>query len=567
MAAHSESQDPWEYIPDELRIRYDELCVSIPQAVRIAAQQFGSDEAIVDGELRISFADLESMMVDSVRAVIALGVQPGDRVAVWAPNGWQWIVAALGIHGAGGVLVPVNTRFKGEEAAYVLRKSGASALFAVQDFLDTDYLGMARAADPHLDALRPGRVVVTSGETGDGELSWGEFLAAGARVPVADAQASIDAVGPESLSDIMFTSGTTGHPKGVMLTHGQSLRAHGWFAKVMDFRRGDRYLIIPPFFHTFGYKAGWMACIVHGATILPAATFTVESVLATIDREGVSILLGPPTLFDGLLDAPDRAAYDLSSIRIAMASATTVPPSLNRRLRDELKAEIIHSGYGLTECTSMAAATLPKIDSFEDIATTVGRAGWGVELKAVDDAGEEVPRGTPGELLIRGFNVMAGYWEEPEKTAEVLSPDGWLRSGDIAVIDERGFVTITDRKKDVIFVGGFNVYPAEVERILGGHPAVESIAVVGAADDRLGEVPVAFVVPRPASGLTEDELTSWAREHIANFKVPRRVLFVDALPRNASLKVLKNDLRQRLATEGPPAALLPDQELPLDPRG
>jgi HIP---CoA ligase len=551
MTAHTESQDLWDYIPDELKIRYDELCVSIPQAVRLAAQQFGSDEAIVDEELRITFEELESMMVDSVRSVMALGVCPGDRVAIWAPNCWQWIVAALGIHGAGGVLIPVNTRFKGEEAAYVLRKSGASALFAVQDFLDTDYLAMLRAADPDLDALRPGRVVVTSGATREGELSWAEFLEAGARVPVANAQASIDAVGPESLSDIMFTSGTTGHPKGVMLTHGQSLRAHGWFAKVMDFRRGDRYLIIPPFFHTFGYKAGWMACIVHGVTILPAATFTVESVLATIDRERVSILLGPPTLFDGVLDAPDRAAHDLTSIRITMASATTVPPSLNRRLRDELKAEIIHSGYGLTECTSMATATLPKTDSFDDIATTVGRAGWGVELKAVDDAGDEVPRGTPGELLIRGFNVMQGYWEEPDKTAEVLSADGWLRSGDVAVIDERGFVTITDRKKDVIFVGGFNVYPAEVERILGAHPAVESIAVIGAADPRLGEVPVAFVVPRAGSGLTADELTTWAREHIANFKVPRRVVVVDALPRNASMKVLKNELRERLRSEAP----------------
>jgi acyl-CoA synthetase (AMP-forming)/AMP-acid ligase II len=383
-----------------------------------------------------------------------------------------------------------------------------------------------------------------------GQTSWDDFISAGQVVSRDDAMASIDAVTSETVSDIMFTSGTTGHPKGVMLTHGQSLRAHGWLAKVMDFRAGDRYLIIPPFFHTFGYKAGWMACIVHGVTILPEAVFTVDKVLRMMDEHKISILEGPPTLFQGILDAPDRGSYDLSSLRVTMASAAAVSPELIRRMREELNAEITHSAYGMTEGTSLTTTTLPFVDSFEDITTTVGRASLDTEVIVVDDNGVEVPRGTPGELFVRGYNVMQGYWDEPVKTAETITEEGWLRTGDIGVMDDRGFVRLTDRKKDVIFVGGFNVYPAEVERLLGQHPDVEAIAVVGKPDARLGEVPVAFLEVRPGSELTEEAFLEWAAQRISNFKAPRRAIVVDGLPRNASAKILKTDLRARLQNEG-----------------
>jgi AMP-binding enzyme/uncharacterized protein DUF6907 len=338
----------------------------------------------------------------------------------------------------------------------------------------------------------------------------------------------------------------TGHPKGVCLTHAQSLRAHGWYAKLMDFRAGDRYLIIPPFFHTFGYKAGWMACIVHGVTILPQAVFDVEDVMRTIETERVSILLGPPTVFQSVLDAP--RGHDFSSLRVVMASSTLTPPELLRRVRDEIKPDVIANGYGLTEATSLVTAAAPSIDDFEHIVTTVGRPAWDVEVRLVDEQGHDVPAGTPGELLVRGYGVMAGYWEDPEKTAEVIDAGGWLHTGDIATRDAEGYVTITDRKKDMVLVGGFNVYPAEVERILGQHPDVAAIAVVGAADARLGEVPVAFVVPVAGARLTEQEFFSWAAERIANFKLPRRAFLVEELPRNASMKVIKGELRARLPT-------------------
>lgn len=538
--------DPWWYFPEHARTRYDVECHSIPNALRLTARRHPDLEAMVGEDGRRTFAQLDRDMIGAVRAVLALGVQPGDRVAIWAPNCARWVMAALGILGAGGVLVPVNTRFKGEEAAYVLRKSGARALFVVPDFLGTDYIAMLRGADPEMDVLRPGNTIVISGEAGDGQLPWGRFLGGGSAVTEEAAVAAIDSVTPDSLSDIMFTSGTTGNPKGVQLTHGQSLRAHGGYSKLLGFEPGDRYLIVPPFFHTFGYKAGWMACLVHGAAIIPAQTFDTDEVMKVIERERVTILFGPPTIFQSILDSPKRSSYDLTSIRNVMLSSTVVPAELLVRTRDELRPELIHGGYGLTEATSLVSAAIPGADSIEQIATTVGRPALDMEVRIVDHEGNDVSPGEQGELLVRGYNVMRGYWQEPELTAEVIDADGWLSTGDIATMDEQRYVRITDRKKDMIIVGGFNVYPAEVERILGTHPDVQEIAVVAAPDHRLGEVAVAFIVARPGGSLTEADFLAWSAEHIANFKCPRRAILVDSLPRNASMKVLKNELRNRL---------------------
>jgi len=536
--------DPWWYVPQEARVRHDLVCRSIPNALRLTAARMPDAEALVAEDGRRTYAELEEDMHAAVRAVLALGVRPGDRVAVWGPNSGRWLLAALGVLGAGAVLVPLNTRFKGEEAAYVLRRSGARRLFATTDFLGTDYLGLLRAADPELAVLGPGGTVVLSGRAPAGALGWDEFLTGGATVPRAEAVAAIDAVGPESLSDVMFTSGTTGHPKGARLTHGQSLRAHGFYAKLMGFRPGDRYLIVPPFFHTFGYKAGWMACLVHGATIVPQATFDVDAVLDTIQRERISILFGPPTVFQGLLDSPRRGAADLSTIRLTMAASTVVPPGLLERIRHELRPESMWTGYGLTEATSLVTTTLAD-DDFEHLATTAGRPALDVEVRIVDDAGAEVGPGQEGEILTRGFHVMSGYWDDPERTAEVIDSDGWLHTGDVGTLDEQRYLRITDRKKDLILVGGFNVYPAEVERILGRYEGLAAIAVVAAPDERLGEVPVAFLVPSPGATLDEGEFLAWAHERIANFKCPRRAHVVDELPRNASMKVLKGELRKR----------------------
>jgi len=283
-------------------VRYDQRYLSIPHAVRGAAERYGDEPAIIDGDYRCTFDELAHQMVEAVRATIALDVRPGDRVGLCAPNSAEWIIAALGILGAGGVLVPLNTRFKNGELSYILRKSGARALLA-SSFLDNDYAADLKAADPELPALN--RTVSILGPRGAADLDWQEFLHGGEAVSRSQAQDSIDRLAPEDVSDVMFTSGTTGHPKGVVLTHGQSLRAYGWMAEEYTFGRSDSFLIIPPFFHCFGYKAGWLASFVHGVTVIPMRVFEARRALEIIDREKVSILLGPPTIFaDGRIAWP-----------------------------------------------------------------------------------------------------------------------------------------------------------------------------------------------------------------------------------------------------------------------
>jgi acyl-CoA synthetase (AMP-forming)/AMP-acid ligase II len=528
-------------LPAELRRRYDLEFRSIPDVVRVNAGRFADHEAIVDGPVSWTFAELDAQLVGAVRAVIASGLQPGDRVGLWAPNSALWVLAALAIQGAGGVLVPLNTRFKGDEAAYVLETSGARGVITVTDFLGLDLLGSLREVAPHLVGLH---TVVLSGDVPEGASSWADFLVTGGSVPAAQAEARIAAVAGDDLSDIMFTSGTTGRPKGVMLTHAQSLRAHGWYTKVLTFGPQDRYLIVPPFFHTFGYKAGWMGCLVHGTTIHPVAAFVPEEVAQRVVDEGITVLLGPPALFNDMLAWQQRTGRRLE-LRVVMISAASVPPELMRRVVDEMRVEVLVSSYGMTENTSLATTTYPGIDSFEDVVSTVGRAVIDVELRVVDEKGSPVPPGTAGELLVRGYNVTRGYWQDPAATAAAIDEDGWLRTGDIVVMDERGFVRIADRKKDMYICGGFNVYPAEVELILGEHPDVSAIAVVGVPDPRMGEIGAAFVVPRDGAVIEADAFRAWAREHIANFKVPRHVVVTGALPRNASMKVTKNVLREQ----------------------
>ena len=517
---------------------------TIPALVRRAAATWPDAEALVDdgGALRLTFAQLEAEMVASTRAAIAAGVGPGDRVAIWAPNVHEWIVAALGALGAGGVLVPINTRFKGAEAAYVLGKSGAKVLFTVTDFLDTDYVAMLRAADVDLPALE--QTIVVRGDAPDGTRSFADYLAGGDEVDEAVAAARIDAVAPEDLSDLIFTSGTTGQPKGVMTTHGQSARVYEAWTDVVGLHAGDRYLIVNPFFHTFGYKAGWMSCILRGATIVPFSVFDVPKVLEMVAAERISVLPGPPTLLQSILDFPGRDAFDLSSLRLTVTGAAAVPVRLIERLRDEMTFETIITGYGLTESTGTTAMCRHDDDP-ETIAHWSGKAIPNTELCVVDDEGAAVPVGEPGEVVTRGYHVMQGYYDEPGETTATIDADGWLHTGDIGVMDERGYVRITDRKKDMFIVGGFNAYPAEIENLLLGMDALAQVAVIGVPDERLGEVARAFVVPRPGVSVNPDEVVAWAREHLANYKVPRVVDVVDELPLNASGKVLKYMLRER----------------------
>ena len=518
---------------------------TIPKLLRHAAATRGEAPAIYDGDTVVSWAGLERVARRAAAAYIALGVEAGDRVAIWAPNVWEWIPAALGIHLAGGVLVPLNTRYKGVEAAYIIGRSGAKALITMGEFLGTDYARMLADA-AHLGAELPELRAVVTLRT-DGPDGWDAFLASGTHVADAAITERADAVTTDDLSDILFTSGTTGNPKGVMTTHGANLRAFQAWSNVVGLREGDRYLIVNPFFHAFGYKAGWLSALLTGATIHPQAVFDVDQVLERVSREQITMLPGPPTLFHTILDHPRRADYDLSSLRLAVTGAAAIPVELIVRMRDELTFETIITGYGLTEACGIA--TMCRFDDDpETIATTSGRAIPDVEVLVVDPHGTELPAGEPGEVVVRGYNVMLGYFDDTAETAAAIDADGWLHTGDIGVMDARGYLKITDRTKDMFIVGGFNAYPAEIENLMLRNDAIAQVAVIGVPDDRMGEVGMAFVVLRPGAQTSTAEIAAWSRDFMANFKVPRRVEIVDELPLNATGKVLKYELRARAAT-------------------
>ncbi|MEZ0052297.1 acyl-CoA synthetase (AMP-forming)/AMP-acid ligase II [Mycobacterium sp. MAA66] len=484
---------------------------TIPEMVLSAADRFGDAEAVVDGgavnpagdgPLRLSFDQLADRVRLAAGAVAGLGVNKGDRVALWAPNSGEWIIAAFGIMTAGGVLVPVNTRFKTDEAADVITRSGAKAVLVQKGFLgqDFDVPGI-----PTIDLKS-------------------DFLTAAAPFERAPA----DWLSGDDICDVIYTSGTTGRPKGAMMNHRQTLRMYEEWATLADLRRGDRYLMVNPYFHTFGLKAGLVASLLRGATMIPVEVFDIDRVVELIEAERVTMLPGPPTLYHSLLTVPDKTR--LATLRAGVTGAADIPVELVRRIHDELPFQTLMTGYGLTEAGNVTLS-LPG-DSFEDVATTAGVPCDGVEVRIAGD----------GEVLARGYSVMQGYLDDPGATAAAIDPDGWLHTGDLGEFTEVGRLKIVGRKKDIFIVGGFNAYPAEIEGFLMEHPAVAQAAVVGVPDERMGQVGKAFVVC-PSGGITADELISWSRDRMAGYKVPRFVEFRDALPLNATGKVMKDQLR------------------------
>ncbi|MFD3379869.1 MULTISPECIES: fatty acid--CoA ligase family protein [unclassified Streptomyces] len=556
-----------------LVVRGDMEWGTIPGLVRGAAERYADVEAVVEGRTRVSYAELGVRVERAAAACVANGVNPGDRVAIWAPNTLDWIVSSLGAVSVGAVLVPLNTRFKGTEAAYILSRSRAKLLFVTGTFLGTSYVAsLRRAAGEGPDSAGRGagsgdrglgsggrgvgfvgplaglsdleQVVVLSDDAPADFRTWKDFLASGDGVDAAEVRARALAVESSFASDIVYTSGTTGRPKGAVITHAQTLRAYEVWSDLAGLREGDRYLIVNPFFHTFGYKAGVIACLMRGATMIPQPVFNVDTVLANVASERISVLPGPPTLLQSLLDHPGRDAYDLSPLRLVVTGAAVVPLRLVERLREELGVGTVLTAYGLSEASGIVSMCR-RGDEPGVIASTSGRAIPGTEVRVVDAAGVSVAPGAQGEVLVRGFNVMGGYYEDDRATSEVLTPDGWLRTGDVGVLDPAGNLRITDRIKDMFIVGGFNAYPAEIEQLLGLHPDVADVAVIGVPDARLGEVGRAYVVRRPGAVTTADDLVAWARREMANYKVPRTVEFVGELPRNASGKVVKGELRAR----------------------
>lgn len=509
--------------------------LTTPAVLNRMALDFADHRAVVTDDRSFTFAQLHEEVRRTAAAIAGLGVLPHDRVAIWSPNTWHWVVACLAIHYAGAVLVPINTRYTAGEATDILARTDARLLIGMGRFLGADRVSeLDRGALPGLRHIA--RIPVELHDV-HSDATWDQFVE-GPQIPLSDVDERASAVAPDDVSDILFTSGTTGRSKGVLCAHRQSLSGSAAWADCGRITAADRYLCINPFFHSFGYKAGILACLQTGATLFPQLTFDPEAAMRTIQNHRITVLPGPPTIYQTLLDHPSRNDFDLSSLRFAVTGAANVPVILIERMQRELDFDTVLTAYGLGEASGFGTMCRPDDDP-ATVATTCGRpiAGFHLRIDSPDDSGA-------GEVLLRGPNVMLGYLDDPAATAAAVDSEGWLHTGDIGTVDPAGNLRITDRLKDMYICGGFNVYPAEVEQVLSRQDGVADVAVIGVADERLGEVGRAFVVRRAGSNLDEHSVIDYARKHLANFKVPRSVVFLDALPRNAGGKVVKPELRE-----------------------
>ncbi|MBV9841069.1 MAG: AMP-binding protein [Sphingomonadaceae bacterium] len=518
---------------------------TLPKVIAHVAQTWDQKPFCIDENGTVtSFAAFQRRVIGLGAHLLDLGVAMGDRVAILAPNSTAWIVAACAAESIGAIMVPINTRFKGPEVRYVLERARVAALFTVGAFLGTDYAAMVLEAGggrgrggrpvaglPHLNALirldEPGFAPEMADLAGRER-----FHAAAAHVT------------PATTADLLFTSGTTGMPKGAMHGHGQALWMTSLWSRANDLGSNDRMAVVNPFFHSFGYRSGWVSALMGGMTLWPLATFDAGALLALIEREGITQLSGAPTVFFSLMQHPDFGKRDISSLRSGHTGGAKTPPDIIRAGYEKLGFEIFLTSYGQTEATAMISTNYPG-DPLEAIIATVGRPIPGTEVRIIGPDGVDVPANGQGELIVRGPNVMQGYFEDPEQTAKTII-DGWLHTGDVARIGEDGRLRILDRLKDVVIVGGFNAYPVEIEIMMSAHPAIVEIAIIGVPDERMGEVTAACVILKPEAQLTLADLAAWCRDRMANYKVPRYLFVMKDLPRTPLGKVQKFQLRKQV---------------------
>ncbi len=520
---------------------------TVPDLLCVAAREAPDRLALIDGEVRLSYNDLMHRVATVAESLIRGGIEKGDRVALWLPNGTEWILAALATHWAGAILVPLNTRLTGHEAADLLERCGAKALFTTGDFVGRDYLSeLSQIPDTDPARLQAAfQNIVLLCDTASSEIRelagvtvtpWSELASAEVshlRPPLAT---------PDGTCDIIFTSGTTGIPKGAVAAHQQTVSSGDSWAEQAGLTGNDVFLLINPMFHTFGYKAGLIACLTRQATMLPVPKFDPRATIELIEAERVTVLPGPPTIYQMLLQELDTGAADLSSLRVAVTGAAMVPVALIERMRRDLAFETVITGYGLSEAPVVTMCTAS--DPPEIVSTTCGRPTGGFQIRIAAEGDVEVATGELAEIQLKGPNLMQGYFDDPKATAEAISADGWFRTGDIGKLDANGYLSITDRLKDMFTVGGFNVYPAEIEQVISAMGEVADVAVTETEDERLGAVAMAVVVRRAGTEITA-EVTEFCKRRLANFKVPRTVQFVEVLPRNAAGKVDKKALRSK----------------------
>ena len=512
-----------------------------------AAEKWPEAEALVvrHQSLRWTYRELDRRVTELARGLLALGLRPGDRVGIWSPNNAEWILTQFATARAGMILVNINPAYRTSELSHALRKVGCRALILALAHKSSNYVAMVRsliASLPceefpdleYLVQLGPGEV--------PGMLAFQDLLSrtAAAAWPRTD---------PDEPVNIQFTSGTTGLPKGATLSHFNIVNNGLFVARGMMTRPGDRICVPVPLYHCFGMVMGVLGAVTHGATVvLPAESFDAHSTLAAIAEERCTALYGVPTMFIAELEHPRFREFDLSSLRTGIMAGAPCPIAIMRRVIAEMHMEQITICYGMTE-TSPVSFQSGIDDPLEKRVATVGRIHPHVQVKLIDAEGNVVPRGERGELLTRGYNVMRGYWDDPDRTSESLDAAGWMHTGDLATLDQEGYCSIVGRVKDMIIRGGENIYPREIEEYLLRHPKVLDVAVVGVPDRQYGEVVCAVIRLRERVTCTEDEILDFCREQIAHFKVPRFVRFVDAFPMTVTGKVQKYLLREQQIKE------------------
>ena len=510
-----------------------------------SAASFPDRAAIVFGDRRSTYRELSAEVDRLARGLIELGVEKGDKVGLWMPNIPEWVVVYFAVARIGAVVVPMNTRYKSHEVRYILDDSEATTLFMVDSFVGIDYLPMLAEIRGDLPRLKH---VVVLGNAPNGTHRLADVLSLGAAHLNDKALARrASAVRPEENVFILYTSGTTGNPKGAMLSHHNMAENAKQVTEVLYASEKDVFLLAVPFFHCFGCVMGILGAITWGAAIVPMPVFKPKEALELVEKERISILYGVPTMFVLELEEvrkgkEDGSRYDVASLRTGIMAGAPCPVEILRGTMEDLRCNIAIA-YGLTEASPVITMTQFD-DSVERRVETVGRALPGIEVVIADDAHRPLPQGEMGELACRGYNVMLGYYNMPDKTDEVIDSDGWLYSGDLATLDEEGYVKIVGRKKDMLITGGFNVYPAEIEEYLFTHHAVQNVSVVGIPDDVMGEVAIAYVIPREGKRIDPQEIVDFCAKEIANFKVPRYVEVVREFPMTQSGKIQKFRLRE-----------------------
>src|SRR4051794_5041413 len=503
---------------------------------------YGEREALVSVHqgLRYTYAELGEAVQRTARALLAAGIEAGDRVGIWSPNCAEWVLVQYATAKLGIILVNINPAYRTSELAYALRQSGCRMLIAATAFKSSDYVAMVEEVRGELPALE--QVVFLDG--------WEEFVARGEGVDDALVAERRQATQFDDPINIQYTSGTTGFPKGATLSHHNILNNGYFVGQGCAYDETDRVCIPVPFYHCFGMVMGNLGCVTHGATmVIPEAGFEPEAVLATVQEERCTSLYGVPTMFIAELSHPRFAEYDLSSLRTGIMAGSPCPIEVMKQVIEKMHMEEVTICYGMTE-TSPVSTQPAAGDSLEKRTQTVGRAHPHLEVKLVAPAtGHTVERGEPGELCTRGYSVMAGYWDEPEKTAEAIDAHGWMHTGDLATMDEDGYLNIVGRSKDMVIRGGENVYPREVEEFLHTHPAVLEASVIGVPDERYGEELMAWIRVRPGESLTEDEVRDYCSDRIAHFKRPRYVKFADEFPMTVTGKVQKYKMREQAIEE------------------